>query len=175
VKLIPSIPITQHRLKRLAAQAVLLLAWMAHALIAAACTLKPRHIRQRHGFSVDHLARSVQAMLIVRAVQMLKTPLRAGRVVRLQARAGFTRRSAPCGNFRPLLGSALRKHLYARHPLVRIARLIAALRDMDKLAARLTKRFKRRLTRLCPIVPVRPPHDAQPLCVVPTICVVDSS
>jgi hypothetical protein len=38
--------------------------------------------------------------------------------------------------------------------------LLAALADIDALAAGVARRFRRRLTRLFPLLAVRPPHDA---------------
>jgi len=163
MKLVPPTRITQHRLKRLAAWAMLMLMWMAQALFAeAAPPAKRRYLRQRYRLGLDDMARRIHAMIVVRAAQLMKRWPRAGRIAHCSAPSGFAYRRKGRQWLRTLIGSALRKRLYARDPLARIARLLAAVRDLDAFAAHVAKRLRRGLGRAAPIVATRPPHDAAP-------------
>ena len=154
---------------------MLTLVWTAQFLFSAARTPK-RHIRQRWR-GLDHLARAIAAVLIVRAIQLYPLPRRQARVRQacLEARAGFRRRRPPAFSLRAILGSRLRKHLYARDPFRRVGLLLNALRDFDALAARLGARARRGLTRLRAITPARPPHDAAPARLTLAVAGADSS
>ncbi|MEZ5959841.1 MAG: hypothetical protein R3C30_05370 [Hyphomonadaceae bacterium] len=173
MKLAPPSLITQHRLKRLAAWAMLMLVWMAQAFFSdAAPPAKRRYLRQRYRLSLDEMARRIYAMIIVRAGQLLKRRSQAGRLRHFSAPSGFAYRRAGRQWLRTLIGSTLRKRLYARNPLLRIARLLAAVRDLDAFAAYIAKRLRRGLGRAAPIVATRPPHDAVsiPRTVEPRVC-----
>jgi hypothetical protein len=174
MKLVSPTHVTQHRLKRFIAWATLTLVWTVQFLFSNAVTHK-RQIRQRwRGF--DRLARAIGAMLIVRAIQLY--PLRRHARTRrdhLGAKTGFRRRRAPGFALRAILGARLRKQLFAHDPFRRLGLLLSALRNFDKLAARLGARARRGLTRLRALTPTRPPHDAPPVRVSRAVACADSS
>jgi len=176
MKRVPPTLITQHRLKRLSAWAMLMLVWMAQVFFAeAAPPAKRRYLRQRYRRNLDDMARCIYALIIVRAGQLLKPRPRAGRLAHFSAPAGFAYRQAGRQWLRTMIGSALRKRLYARNPLLRVARLLAAVRDLEAFAAHVANRLRRGLGRAIPLVVTRPPHDAAPILRMAEAPVCDSS
>lgn len=156
---------------------MLMLAWMANAFHAAAGAINHRHARQRAHFSVRRLAHRVRGLAILRAIYVFEQRHRPlwWRERWPSARPGFARRTAPPNHVRAIFGAALRKRLAARTPLARIGQLMQALRDLDRLAARVAKRIQSWLTRICPILLVRPPHDAPAPRLVVAAAAINSS
>ena len=153
---------------------MLLLIWTTQFLFTVTKT-RGRHIGQRW-YGLDHLARVVAAILVVRAVQLHPVRRRRQRRSdRFNIRAGFRRRAAPVSQSRAILGACLRKKFYARDPFKRIGLLINALRNLDVFASRIAFRARRGLNRLRAITPIFPPHDAAPPRVAYTVCAADSS
>ncbi|MEQ1820325.1 MAG: hypothetical protein ABL871_17120 [Terricaulis sp.] len=170
---VPS-PVSQHRLKRVVAWAILLLIWTTQFLFTATRT-RARHVDQRW-LGLDRLAQLVIAILSVRAVELVPIHRRPRRHTdRFNTRAGFKRRNAPASQIRAILGARLRKQLYARDPFKRIGLLLNVLRNLDVFASRIGVRARRGLNRLRAITAVRPPHDAAPQRLARAVACADSS
>lgn len=153
---------------------MLLLVWTTQFLFTTT-KARGRHIDQRWS-GLDHLARVVAAILVVRAVQLHPIRRRPRRHSdRFNIGAGFRRRGAPVAQSRAIFGARLRKQFYARDPFKRIGLLLNALRDLDAFASRIAFRARRGLNRLRAITPVRPPHAAKPQSPIVGVCAADSS
>ncbi len=151
---------------------MLLLVWTTQFLFTKA---RGRHIGQRW-FGLDHLARVVAAILVVRAVQLHPIRRRPRRHTdRFNTRAGFRRRAVPASQIRVILGARLRKQFYARDPFKRIGLLLNALRNLDAFASRIGVRARLGLNRLRAITLIFPPHDAAPTRLTYAVCAADSS
>jgi hypothetical protein len=147
--------LTQHRLKRLAAWAMLMLAWML-AVFSDGAAISGRHARARHRrANLDRIARIVCALIAQYAAQLPNRRRKPYQALRQFAPRGFAQRPQR-HLWRSAFGSALRRRLYAHDPRQRIAKLSAALRNLDELAAMFARRMDRGFTRLKPIVLVRP-------------------
>ncbi|MFN3465797.1 MAG: hypothetical protein ACK4X1_17155 [Terricaulis sp.] len=167
-------PISQHRLKRVVAWAMLLLVWTMHFLFTAT-KVRHRHVDRRWR-GLERLSQTVAAILIVRAVQLHPIHRRPRRHTdRFNARAGFKLRASQTCQIRAILGAGLRKKFYARDPFKRLGLLLNALRDLDAFAYRIGARARRGLTRLRAITPTRPPHDALPPHLMRAVAWADSS
>jgi hypothetical protein len=174
VKFVRPIQFSQHRLKRLAAWAMLMLAWMMAALHSAA-PAKGRHARQRCGVSLDRLARMICALIALHAAKLPRGRRRPFQPLRPFAPRGFAQRRTQRHVWRSAFGSALRRRLYARDPRQRIAKLSAALRDLEGIATAFARRMNRGFTRLKPIILVRPPQERVCALAAPAANAVDSS
>lgn len=154
--------ITPHRLARLVRWAQAMLAWLALAMFSEAMVVSRRRIRQRFCFaSIDWAARLVRKLALVRAVEIAQIRARPRPPLRNAAPAGFRRRIARAGLMRAMAGARFRKALKARDLTERIARLLAALADIDGFARRyLVARARMRLTKLHAVVMFAPPADA---------------
>lgn len=147
--------LSKHARARLIVWARAMLMWLGAAL-AGAIALKPRHRRQRLDVrSPAHLTLLVKRLMISRAADLarLRAPKRFATAYR-------GRTIARAGLIRALIGSQVRRTLKRRDIFKQICALIAALRQLDRYAAHLAKRMRRRLTRLAPILAA--PSDATP-------------
>ncbi|MEZ5970355.1 MAG: hypothetical protein R3C31_00930 [Hyphomonadaceae bacterium] len=174
MQLSSSIPVTEHRLKRFAAWAMLSALWTAKLLFTTV-RLHRRHVRQRW-FDLDHLARIVAAILVVRAVQL--HPIRRrprSQAERLNAPAGCRRASNQRLPMRAIFGARLRKRLYAHDPFRRIGLLISVLRHLDAFADQVGARGRRGFTQQRGIMLSCPANDARPLLLASEIACADSS
>ncbi|MEQ1808842.1 MAG: hypothetical protein ABL889_02870 [Terricaulis sp.] len=170
---VPS-PVTQHRLKRFVAWAMLLLVWTTQFLFTST-KARNRHIDQRW-FGLDFLTQVVAAILSIRAAELRRLRRRARRHSdRFNIRAGFRRRHAPAAQARAILGARLRKQLYARDPFKRIGLLLNALRNVDAFAADIAARARNGFARRRAIMPVRPPRDSAPARLTRRVACADSS
>jgi len=147
---------TEHRLARLAAWARLMLGWIAMLMFSAGFKPNRRRLHRYGDLSVHRLARMVRNLIIIRACQTAPPPTLRPPPRRNFAPTGFARRLHPRGFLRACAGSRLRRALRARDPATRISLLLGALCNLDAMATLV----KRRLTRLRPVLPTRPPHDA---------------
>ncbi|MBL8547793.1 MAG: hypothetical protein JNL81_15100 [Hyphomonadaceae bacterium] len=173
MNVVPSF-VSQHRLKRFVAWAMLLLVWTMQFLFTATRTRR-RHIDQRW-FGIDQLARLVAAIVLIRAVQLVPIRRSARRhAERFNTRVGFRRRITQKTQLRAILGARLRKQFYARDPFLRLGLLINLLRNLDSFAVLVGARGARGLTRLRAISLVRPPHDARPPLLPRPVACADSS
>ena len=145
-----------HRLARLTAWALAMLAWVAHALFGDGVASR-RRLRQRGWFfSLDRLARLTCKLALIRAVEIAGLRSRH-RVVRNAAPAGFRRRVAPRAIVRACIGARLRKAAKRGDLAARIRFLAAALADIDAFARRyLLAPARRRLSKLCAVVLIAP-------------------
>jgi hypothetical protein len=167
--------LSQHRLARLVAWALAMLAWVAHALLGESAPHR-RRLRQRGGFfSLDRLARFACRLALARAAEIVGLRSRP-RAIRNTAPSGFRRRTAPRALLRACIGSRLRKALKRGDIATRIRVLRAALSDIDAFARRYAvPRALRRLTKLCAIVPIAPSGAALLGAPAPSPAVADSS
>lgn len=145
-----------HRLARLTAWALAMLAWVADGLFGEGAPHR-RRLRQRGGFfSLDRLARFTCGLALIRVVEIAGMRPRH-RAVRNAAPVGFRRRTAPRALVRACIGARLRKAAKRGDLAARIRFLTAALSDIDAFARRyLLARALRRLSKLCAIVPIAP-------------------
>jgi hypothetical protein len=156
--------ITQHRLQRLILWTLALLHWIA-AVLFANRPAHARHWRQRGDTSLTHLSRWTAALIMTRALHLLRAHPRRRRFH--YWRRTFSAR--PSGFCRSLLGAKLRGALKHKDPATHIAQLIAVLRDLDTYAARLAFRMRHRLRRLlrawlmiAPVAPMLGPPGPPP-------------
>jgi hypothetical protein len=173
MKRLGPIQFSQHRFKRLAAWAMLMLAWMLAAFSSDAAH-GGRRARRRSGANLDRVARMVCALIAVRAAMLSKGRRKPYQRRRQFAPRGFAQRT-PSHVWRSAFGSALRQRLYAHDPRQRIAKLSVALRELDQLAGAFARRMLRGFTRLAPIVLVRPPRETVRMLAAPPASGVDSS
>ena len=151
--------LSPHRRARFIALARLALLWIAAALFGA---LKPnrRHIKQRYGWlGLDGLVRTVCTLAIIRAVELAHLPRHAKpQNTRDFAQPGFQRQLRPQSLRRAAIGAHLRRWFSSADPGLRIQRLLEALADLDAFVRKhVLKRARRRLTKLRPLIAVRPP------------------
>lgn len=151
--------LSEHRLTRLIAWGRAVLAWLAVMLIGD--VVAPR--RRLHRFAMlEHMPRFIEHLLVIRAHALVfprKRPRAPARPA--DAPAGFARRGLRGTQvLRAAIGLATRRRLRPRSLSARLTIWFEALRDLDAFAAPIVRRAKRRLTRLCAIVPVRPPQCA---------------
>lgn len=151
--------LSEHRLTRLIAWGRAMLAWLAAMLTSDIVATR----RRLHRFAMlEHLPRFIECLLVIRACALVFPRKRPRATARPgNAPAGFARRrlSGP-QVLRAAIGLAMRRRLRPRGLSARLAIWFEALRDLDAFAAPIVRRAKRRLTRLCAIVPVRPPQRA---------------
>lgn len=152
--------LSQHRIARLTAWALAMVAWIAGALFGDSVPGR-RRLRQRgRFFSLDALARLTCRLALIRAVEIAGIRPRR-RVVRNGAPVGFRRRTAPRALVRACIGARLRKAIKRGDLASRLRFLTAALADIDAFARRyFLPRALRRLTKLCATVPIAPPAAA---------------
>lgn len=135
--------ISQQRITRLIAWVLGVLVWIATALDHGT-SADQRRIRQRDWFfDPDNAARIVRDLIVLRALKL----------ARLRPLPRRPTHGAPTRNIhlrRAAAGSRLRRALNHKDPVQRLTRLINALRNIDRHAAALVRRLKRRLTRLYP-------------------------
>jgi len=162
---------TEQRLARFITWARLMLGWVAMLMFSIGFKPDTRRLRRHGSVSVDGLARMVRNLIIIRASQIMPAPTLRAPPRRNFAPAGFTRRLERRQFLRSCAGSRLRRALRGRDPATRISVLLAALRDIDALA----RLVKRRLTRLRPVLPTEPPHDALRTLAIHAPCAADSS
>ena len=139
---------TEHRRKRLTLWALTVLGWLA-AVLFGDRDASHRHLAQRlHHICLDQLSRVVYALLVTRAIQLMK--------VRIPHRVQYWKhgRSLLRPHFRrSLLGARLRRALKHKDLPERIARLTEFLRDLDTHARHLAQRLRGKLRRLWRLVP----------------------
>ncbi|MGQ0532594.1 MAG: hypothetical protein ACT4OF_07885 [Caulobacteraceae bacterium] len=152
--------ISGHRLARLVAWLMAVLAWFA--IGAPRKTRAQRRRYPRLGeITIASLRHAVRNVIIMRAAQLLpQSPSRF-------ARPGFAppgfRRCYARATPRAVTGVWLRRYLYARGSFIaQVRQLIEVLRHYRGLGAALAWRRRFGLTRLRPIIPISPP--AEPLC-----------
>jgi hypothetical protein len=139
--------LTQHRVRRLALWALAMLQWIA-AIVFADRQVSLRHIKQRADAICLHaLTRLVGNLIIARAL-LIARPRR--RLIHYWRHGRDLRRT----HFRrSLFGSKLRRALNDKDLARHIAKLIAALRNLDRHARRLAhcmRHSRRRLWRAQP-------------------------
>jgi len=174
---IRSTPITKHRLARLIAWALAMLAWIG-AMLFADTSARPnrRHIRRRYSqLSLQPMARMVARLIFLRATQLIPMPALRRRSIRVSAAPGFRKRVQPRQLVRSAIGAAVRKSLRHRDLRTRLAILLNALANIDALAAKLTRRLRRRFTRLAALTVACPPHDSVRWIAMPAPAFADSS
>jgi hypothetical protein len=137
---------TSHQRRRLALWALAMLQWIA-AVFFEGRTISARHVRQREGGAcLAYLTRTTVALVIIRSAELL------GR--RPSVRHTYFKRGRDLRRrhlIRSLLGARLRRVLsYRGDVFTRIQNLTRVLRRLDDYARLL---FRRRLTRLFPIMP----------------------
>jgi len=139
--------ITDLRRKRLTLWALTVLGWLA-AVLFGDRDASHRHLAQRlHHICLDQLTRIVFAILVTRALQLVK--------IHVPHRVQYWKhgRSLLRPHWRrSLLGARLRRALKHKDLREHIARLTAFLRDLDTHARHLAQRF-RKLRRLWRTVP----------------------
>ena len=151
---------TPHRRRRLALWALAMLAWIT-AVLFADKPITTRRLRQRgERMSLKHLTRLTIDLIIVRAAELAR---------RRHGKHRFWKRGRDLRRphlKRSLVGSRLRRLLKRGGLGARIARLTGVLRNLERYAQQLAKRFRHRLTRLfaiiatptpAPLAPVAPP------------------
>jgi hypothetical protein len=146
-------PITSARLARFFAWAMLWLLRYAWFLVQDGAEAK-RHLRR--------MARTIACLIVVRAARGCSRTVVPALARHPSAAPGFARRAMPtpmrCA--RAGVGSWLRRRLNARTAGARLCALFNALLDLDALTERAAKRIARQLTRLTPILAVRPPSES---------------
>jgi hypothetical protein len=146
-------PIRPEHLPRLLAWALLWLLKYAWFLVHGGEEAKRQLARH---------ARLIANLIVIRAAHRFVIDTKRNTHRPPSAPQGFDKRR--CVNWsvmrRAIIGCALRRRLKARGNGVRLTALINALLDLDAHADHVAKRMTRRLTRLCQLVPARPPADA---------------
>lgn len=166
--------LTQHRLKRLTAWAMLLLAWML-AVFSEGAAMSSRQARTRHGRgNLDRIARIVCALIAQYTARLPNRRRKPYQALRQFASRGFVQRKQR-HLWRSAFGSALRRRLYAHDPRQRIEKLSAALRNLDELAAMFARRMERGFTRLKPLVLASPVCEIVRTHFVVAVSGIDSS
>ncbi len=166
-------PMNEHHLARAIAWAMAVFAWVI-AGMPNHTSAGRRHHKRYAGVRVSQLRAFVRNVVLIRAAQLLNP--RPAVWSRNTAPAGFARRRARM-TLRRVAGGWLRRRLNCDGSFVeQIVHLLAALRDWRSLAAKLARRRrKRRLTRLCPILIVRPPVSPLASVTAPAPAYADSS
>jgi hypothetical protein len=146
-------PIRPEHLPRLLAWALLWLVKYAWFLVYGGDEAKRQLARH---------ARLIANLIVVRASHRFAIGTKRHTHRPPAAPPGFVKRRCVNTNLmrRAIIGAELRRRLRARGNGLRLTALINALFDLDAHANRVAKRMARRLTRLCPLVPARPPADA---------------
>lgn len=138
--------LTRHRRQRYILWALAMLQWIA--AVISGTTIGARQMHQRGDISLAGLTRMVLQLAVIRAAELARPRSRT---------ATFFKRGRDLRRrhlLRSVIGSRLRRSLKHRTLGVRVARLIAVLRDLDSFAHALAKRFRRRLTRLWPVMAI---------------------
>lgn len=152
--------LTDHRLARLAAWLMAVLAWFA--LGAPLRSVAQRRHYERYGnVDLHKLRRAVRGIILIRAARFM--PARAPLVQRDYAPRGFRRRSprVTCGG---AAGAWLRRRLRTHGSLARQAlHLLSVLRRYRALGAELACRRRKGLTRLGPILMIAAFADPAPV------------
>jgi hypothetical protein len=150
--------ISEHRLARFVAWLGGFLLWLATGAPRTTRAHQRRHQRYRH-IGAGALVRAVRDLVIIRAAQLMPEAPPSTRPRHDFAPAGFTARVAVPATLRAIAGVWLRRRLKIRGSFAeQVAHLIEALKHIRGLGAWLAWRRRRRLTRLRPIVLVRPPR-----------------
>jgi hypothetical protein len=161
-------PITSARLARFLAWAMLWLLRYARFLVQGGPEAQ-RHLRR--------MARTIASLIVVRAARRCSRTAVPALARHPSAAPGFAQRSLPtpmrCA--RAGVGSWLRGRLRGRTAGARLCALFNALFDLETLTQRAAKRIARRLTRLTPILAMRPPADALVSCAAPVPLSADTS
>lgn len=156
---------SEHRLARFILWLGVLLAWFAAGALQRSAASQ-RHHRRYGALTIETLTRAVRNIILIRAAQVLKPNPRHQVRGRANARPGFRQSSWRRPSLRAIAGVELRRILRNRGSFIgRVIHLIAILRRVDALAARLAHRRQRPFTRLRAITPIAPPNHA-----VRTIC-----
>ena len=150
--------LTQHRVRRLALWALTMLQWIA-AIVFSDRQVSVRHIKQRvDAICLHALTRLVGNLIIARALLIVRPRRRP---------INFWRygRNLHCAHFRrSLFGAKFRRALNDKDLARHIAKLIAALRNLDAYGRRLAhciRHRRRRLWRTRPaIAPATPIFSA---------------
>lgn len=166
--------LNQHRASRVILWAQTLLSWALLLLYSSKSQINRRHMRQRFGLlSIEHVKRTVCALIVVRAVEIAGLRGGSGRW-RRNAPLGFRCRPRTAGIMRASIGARLRRALCHRDVRERIVRLLAAFSDIDGFARRYLV-ARGRLTRLRPIVIAAPLASVCASLAAPTLRAADSS
>jgi hypothetical protein len=146
-------PIKPQHLPRLFAWALLWL--LKYAWLLAHDGEDAKSWLRRHG-------RLIANLVVIRAAHRFAKAAARKPLPPPSAPPGFVQRRCMNWNLqrRAMIGAHLRRRLNPRCNGVRLTALFNALFDLDALTDHVAKRMVRRLTRLSPIVPVRPPARA---------------
>ncbi len=153
----PPLP-PEHRLARLAAWALAVIAWLLRCPGVPRTAADRRHHRRYAHVTIRKLQRFIAHLIIDHGLSFL--PVRPGARRRLNhARAGFKRRIRPHLTLRRVGGTWMRRRLAVSGSFAeQLAQLAAILRDWRKLGAAFARHRASGLARLCPIIIARPPH-----------------
>lgn len=123
------------------------------------------------------MTRTVARLIFLRAYALLPQRPRRRCWRPLSAPTGFVRRRCTSAGrmLRAAIGASLRRRLRGRGPAQRLCALLYALWRAEQLAARLARRLALGLTRLSPILALRPPADLLDLLAAPAPRAADSS
>jgi hypothetical protein len=161
-------PITSARLARFFAWAMLWL--MRHAWFL----VQGGGEAQRH---LHRMARTIARLIVVRAARRCSGAAVPALARHAFAAPGFARRALPtpmrCA--RAGVGSWLRRRLRGRTAGARLCALFNALFDLEALTEHAARRITRRLTRLTPVLAVRPPAEALASLAAPAPLSADTS
>jgi hypothetical protein len=149
--------LTDHRLARYVTWGQAMCAWLVAMLFADA----PKRHRRRYAMFL-FMPRFIESLLVLRASSLVfkRAPARRAQRPR-HAPAGFARRTPSRAQvFRAAIGYRLRARLRSRDLCKRFTIWFEALANLDAFTRPLVRRARRRLTRLTPLIAVRPPHDA---------------
>lgn len=162
--------LTAHQRQRILLWALAMLSWIAAVLFSGAMP-SLRQLRQRRNVTLGRLKRMTVQLLIIRAGELTRWPMRRRR--RHYVRRGRDIRRSHL--FRRMLGAKLRRVFKARTTRARIAALTHILRNLESYARLVARRLTRGLRRLWPILAARTP--AAPLTEAPSLCLLapDSS
>jgi len=111
---------------------------------------------------LETMARTIAKLVVIRAARRFPRPAPAKTARPASAPAGFARRMPVSRGriLRALIGSDIRRRLRARTSGARLAALFNALADVDALTDAIAARLARKLSRLCPLLPVHPSGEA---------------
>lgn len=123
-----------------------MLSWLA-AVLLGYTRVSTRQMRQRSGATLPALTELTMRLLVIRAGELIRMrPAAKPRYWR------FGRDLRRRHLLRSAIGSALRRTLRHRDVLMRIASVVAVLRDLDTYARLFAKRMRGGLTRLYAII-----------------------
>lgn len=166
--------LSEHRIARLNAWALLMLGWLGEMLFSNATPRQRRHLRRYRFAPLNGLARLVGSLIVFRAVNVMR-PRAVNMTRRDFSRPGFARRMRVQIKLRTIVSARFYKRLRQRDFTARMALLIDALDNLDAYAARIMPRLRRRLTRLRPLRATRPPQQTLLFQAAPAPHAADSS